>query len=57
MPVDRRLATQNNIVSEFAASGNSGLPDDHAMPANHNVVADHHQIINFCTLTHHCITV
>src|SRR4029077_6140579 len=47
------LATHDDEVTKFGGTGNAGLAYDDAMPADHHVVPDLHEIINFGTLTDH----
>src|SRR5262245_30873676 len=47
------LAAHDDKVAQFGGTGNAGLADDHAMPADHHVVPDLHEIINFGALTDH----
>ena len=42
-----RLAAHDDEIAELGRARNADLPDDHAMPADDDVVPDLHQIINF----------
>src|SRR5262245_44788525 len=44
------LAAHHDKVAQFGGPGNAGLADNHAMPADHHVVPDLHEIINFAAL-------
>jgi len=48
---DAYLTAQNDKVAQFAAAGNSDLPDDHVMAAEPRVVTDLHEIVDLCALT------
>src|SRR5262249_33691177 len=42
-----RLSSHDHEVPEFRRPGDADVADDHAMPADHHVVPDLHEIINF----------
>jgi len=49
------LAAEDHEIAEFRAPRNTGLGHDNAMPADHHVVPDLDEIINFAALPNHGI--
>ena len=50
---DADLAAKGHEIAEFGAARNTGLGHDDAMPSNHHVVPDLHEIINFRAFPDH----
>ena len=48
-----RLPAHDDEVAKLGRTRNTGLGHDHAMPADHHVVPDLHEIINFRALADH----
>jgi hypothetical protein len=55
MAHDAYLATKGYEIPKFRAPGDTGLGHDDAMPSDHHVVPDLHEIINFRALPDHGI--
>src|SRR5512136_3075350 len=45
------LAAHDDEIAKFGRAGNACLRDDHAVPSDHDVVPDLHEIINFRALS------
>ena len=50
---EARLAAHHHEVAELGGAGNARLADDDAMPADHHVVADLHEVIDLGALADH----
>src|SRR5262249_61987961 len=48
VPGGARLPAHHHVVAELARAGDAHMADDYAVPADHDVVPDLHEIINFC---------